>query len=938
MNSDTPSDRQAPVPHTGLVLGTMALQLGLVSREQLCEVLQAWLQDPADSIGDMLVNAGYLAIEDKTMLQALVLRHISGAKDLGAEKLHPVRDIAALTVGRVRTAAPVDVARSLLQTLREQVSPDDSPTRTSRLTELNPSNQRFRILRPYALGGLGLVSVAYDEELKREVAVKEMRLDNPSEEAVQRFTLEARVTGQLDHPGIPPVYALGYFEDGRPFYVMRLIDGITLKAAIAAFHNRYPPPDRSRQRSLELRQLLGAMVSVCHTLRFAHSRHVLHRDIKPSNIMIGEYGETLVLDWGLAKSKEQSMPFSVLDAKAHQSRRRSDDPTQTGTGSVLGTPHYMSPEQARGEWESVNFRSDVYSLGATLYTLLTGKLPFSGRTREDVLEQVRRGAIERPSTVDARIPAELDAICMKAMALEREDRFASTGELATEIEHWLADEPVASYNETVTRKWRRWLKARQSLVAALVALLVTGLLGLAAGVVAVSLEHSLALKERSRANMESERAAKVADEARELVATFLVASTNHRLSQMRGTEKLRVRMLENGIKLLQQWAMEDPSNLHRKLDLAKAIRQRALLRASLNEVDAAWADMTLALSILDELQQVPEDTLRGSVVFTRLYLLTEMAALMAQTQEHEHTLDFIQYVQHLAKRAVQQKSVIPSRLALSSINLVLARQLTQMGRHLEASELVDAASSHLDRMLTEVDASSVESTLVDGRTTIVRLACEACCLQAFISKELGDLQFAEQRATRTLQLCKDILRESPEDQAMVRTRLETLLLKAEMAATDDFSPAALGQLQATVTEIDQAAAHFPNSAHVTMLAARAQVTLATHEFRGGTVKRAQVAARHAITAHSQIPQTYRTLPKLQLELARAQRIAAETSLIQGDSPAAQSHSFAARAALAPIDCWPEAEDAASERSYLGLIEQQLECFRCPPLSTSQPAH
>ena len=169
-------------------------------------------------------------------------------------------------------------------------------------SDATTEGQRFRVLRPHAQGGLGAVFVALDAELHREVALKQIlehHADNPVSR--QRFLLEAEVTGGLEHPGIVPVYGLGTYQDGRPYYAMRFIRGDSLKDAIAAFHSDLGLKADAGRRSLELRQLLRRFLDVCNAIEYAHSRGVLHRDIKPANIVVGKHGETLVVDWGLAK-------------------------------------------------------------------------------------------------------------------------------------------------------------------------------------------------------------------------------------------------------------------------------------------------------------------------------------------------------------------------------------------------------------------------------------------------------------------------------------------------------------------------------------------------------------------------------------------------------------------------------------------------------------
>ena len=241
-----------------------------------------------------------------------------------------------------------------------------------------------------------------------------------------------------------PVYGLGHYDDGRPFYAMRFIKGDSLKEAIERFHRPTAPVATPGERTLELQKLLRRFLDVCNAVAYAHSRGVLHRDIKPGNIMLGQYGETLVVDWGLAKV--------VGTHGAGRRRRRSRPPSASGSsetlpGSAIGTPAYMSPEQAAGRLDQLGPASDVYSLGATLYSLLTGKAPIDGADVQDILRHVRRGDFPRPRQVDPDIPRGLEAICLKAMAVESADRYSSPRALADDIERWLADEPVAAWRE-----------------------------------------------------------------------------------------------------------------------------------------------------------------------------------------------------------------------------------------------------------------------------------------------------------------------------------------------------------------------------------------------------------------------------------------------------------------------------------------------------------
>ncbi len=259
----------------------------------------------------------------------------------------------------------------------------------------------YRDLRFHAAGGLGEVFKALGEDLHRDVAlkfVKKPKVHDP--ESRRRFLLEAEITGRLEHPGIVPVYCVGQDDEGHPCYAMRFISGQTLEEEIAALHASSGTPG---ERQHALRALIKRLVSVCNTIAYAHSRGVLHRDIKPKNIMLGKFDETLVVDWGLAR------PFD----RSQDDRDRGEETitpssgasgSETPTVGVVGTPAYMSPEQAEARWEIVGPASDVFSLGATLYAILTGRPPFTGRNVAEVLDRVRKCEYEPPREARREIP------------------------------------------------------------------------------------------------------------------------------------------------------------------------------------------------------------------------------------------------------------------------------------------------------------------------------------------------------------------------------------------------------------------------------------------------------------------------------------------------------------------------------------------------------
>jgi WD40 repeat protein/serine/threonine protein kinase len=479
-----------PETDRNLLFGILALQMDLVTRDQLVAAMNAWVLRKADPLAQVLVDQGALAADERALLEPMVALHV---KRHGGD---PERSLAAAGA-QLSTRFPVAAVQdpelvSALQTLAPATSPtpdgdpDPSVTRDYRPPDPRPGGARYRIVREHAKGGLGVVFLAQDTELNRQVALKEIQhlfADDATSRA--RFLTEAEVTGGLEHPGIVPIYGLGRYDDGRPFYAMRFIRGDSLKDAIARFHQADEDPRRDPgERALSLQTLLRRFLDVCNAIQYAHDRGVLHRDLKPGNIMIGRYGETLVVDWGLAKVTGRVDSAAHPGIEATLRPGLSGNSSATVAGQALGTPAYMSPEQAQGKLELLGPASDVYSLGATLYALLTGHAPVAGGDPGAALARVTAGDFPPPRAVNPRVPRALDAVCLKAMALRATDRYGSARELAADVERFLADEPVGAAPEGLSQRLTRWgRKHRAAVQAGAGALLV--ILVLSAGFAAV---------------------------------------------------------------------------------------------------------------------------------------------------------------------------------------------------------------------------------------------------------------------------------------------------------------------------------------------------------------------------------------------------------------------------------------------------------------------
>jgi serine/threonine-protein kinase len=606
-----------PNADRNLLFGILALQMDFISRNQLIASMNAWVLDKGQPLGAILQRQGALGEEDHGLLEALVCKHLLRH---GGD---PARSLAALPPApEVRQdldpVADADVHASLLHVpatrdAHATVLPSDSAATPAQRDSLavpetttglpTSAGGRFQILRPHAEGGLGAVYVARDTELNREVALKEIKECHADHaESRARFVLEAEITGGLEHPGIVPVYGLGTYPDGRPYYAMRLIRGDSLHEAIHLFHKKDRPGRDPGERSLALRGLLRRFIDVCNAVGYAHSRGVLHRDLKPANVMLGPFGETLVVDWGLAKPIGRTEAEKSTD-EATLRPGSASVPTPTQMGQAMGTPAYMSPEQAAGRLDRLGPPSDVYSLGAVLYVLLTGQAPFPDKEVGPILQQVQRGQFLPPRAVQRQVPPALNAVCLKAMALLPEGRYATARALADDVEHWLADELVQAYHEPLRQRAGRWARRHRTLVSSAVVLLLTAVVGLGGGLWAVAAEQRKTAQERDRAQENLELARTAVDEC------FLIAK-EHPLLQEDRMRQVRKLLLEKALPFYQKFQVQRPDDARLQEEMASNAFRVGYINAELGQVVDAIASYQEALRIGAALTQAQPEVVK----------------------------------------------------------------------------------------------------------------------------------------------------------------------------------------------------------------------------------------------------------------------------------------------------------------------------------------
>ncbi len=459
-------------PERNLLLALLALQNGFISRNQLVAAFGSWLVGKDRSIGDILLEQQALDAATSQLLDALVERHLVLHGGDAQQSLAQLSSIEPSIKQVLLDLNDNDLNTCLSHSHTHVQDKTDDPFATLAHAENQESLERFVIIRPHLKGGLGKVSVAFDKQLRREVALKEILPEHASvQSARSRFIREAEITGGLEHPSIVPVYGLGVYSDGRPYYAMKFVKGRSLQTALAEFHKHNPVLYASVFQGVEFRQLLRRLLDVCDAIQYAHDRGVLHRDLKPGNIMLGKYGETLVIDWGLAKSKGQSESRDSLSSEnpLTQPPPSRDQLDETKPGAAIGTPNYMSPEQAAGQIDELGPATDVYSLGATLFHIITGQPAFRGIEPEAIISQVLKGEFTPPRKLHSQIPKALEAICLKAMHISPRQRYASPSDLAADLEHWLADEPVSVVSDPISDRLARIGRKHRGVVATILA-------------------------------------------------------------------------------------------------------------------------------------------------------------------------------------------------------------------------------------------------------------------------------------------------------------------------------------------------------------------------------------------------------------------------------------------------------------------------------------
>ncbi|TWU22579.1 Serine/threonine-protein kinase PknB [Bythopirellula polymerisocia] len=475
-----------------------------------------------------------------------------------------------------------------MQTLEKKEAEDEAPSMStiSNAAPIEEDNYigeigEYKLLEQLGRGGMGVVYKAYQEKLRRTVALKVIGSGSLcSPEDIARFHIEAEAAARLNHPGIVPVYDVGQHE-GTHYYSMECIEGQSLAKNIGAHNPRLDP-----RRATQL------IEKVCRAVQYAHDRAVIHRDLKPANIMLDKEGQPRLTDFGLAKVLQEEEGLTM-------------------TGQVMGTPNYMAPEQAKGQVDRISNRTDVYSLGATLYALLSGAPPFVGKNLMETLRKVESATPEPLSFHGSPVSLDLWTICEKSLAKRPEDRYESAGAMADDLQRYLSGFPITARAVGPWMRTYRWCQ-RNTLVAALIGavvgtMLVASIVSISFGIQAnasrVTAEHNLVLLERA------------------LEEAFVSVSEND-LSDEPGTQQVRRKLLTVAERYYDELNATDQISSE---NVANASYLLGRVQASLNLAKEAEQSFRKAIEIQASIVQKPKSTVDARMALAATY--NELAKL-----------------------------------------------------------------------------------------------------------------------------------------------------------------------------------------------------------------------------------------------------------------------------------------------------------------------
>ena len=780
-----------------LLFGVVALQSGAVDADRLAETCSAWVSEPTQALADLFVDRGVMTDEQKTELEKVVAQeleahggdsHATLAATIDGRSLEVIRGVAAEKGGSLEAKLSLPPQEPGGHVMLEKLSPGDSESR-----------ERYTLTHLHAKGGMGRVWLARDTALGRQIALKELRPDQADNSIVwSRFLYEAKITAQLEHPGIVPVYEVG--EGEAPYYTMRFVRGRTLSEATRAYHKKRAD---GQADTLGMVELLNAFVGVCHAVAYAHSRGVIHRDLKGQNVVLGDFGEVMVLDWGLAKriapdqqagsppqqaaagtapeakqptgptllradnqdddntipeacnggpgpasSRSSSNPGSNGHAyhqtnpssgsgsgsAPRQSRESGAGPDGTMQGQLLGTPAYMAPEQAQGRHDLVDERTDVYGLGAILYEILTGRPPFIAPKTVDIIRKVCNEQATPPRQIVPTVGPGLEAVCLKALRKAKDERYPSASLLAQEVQRWLADEPVQAYTEPWGPRALRWARRHKTLVSTAAGLLVTATIALAVSTVLVSQERN-----------EAEAQGQQARQAVNLLTRVKDIGFEDQL------DPIQEDFLKKALVYYGQFTSRAARDPVVQLDHGRAYQQMGDIQRKLGKLEQSEQAYRKAMEILEPLATAEQNGPEPKRALARTRTLLGNLLVRRGSDKDQ--------IEALYRQAVEtQQALASDPAATTEDRLHLGQTLKSQGDLLRSRGKLPEARLVFDKSLIVLDQAHAADAKHNEIRNDLALAADA---RGLVYRELGEIKPAEQDFRRAVELLETLVAEFP---------------------------------------------------------------------------------------------------------------------------------------------------------------------------------
>ncbi len=920
-----------------LLFGVVAFQSGAVDADYLAETCANWVAQPTQPLADLLVDRGRMTDEQRIEVERAVARELATHGGDPKTALEATMDGRSLEV--IRDAA---VARGALEFRLEPSAERRPDARDLKVVGVlspgeNESRERYTLTHLHAKGGMGRVWLARDGALGRQIALKDLRPDQADNSVLcSRFLYEAKITAQLEHPGIVPVYEVGQGE--VPYYTMRFVKGRNLSEAIRAYHKKRTAGEAD---SVDLVALLSSFVGVCHAVAYAHSRGVIHRDLKGQNVVLGDFGEVIVLDWGLAKrigpdqvdsdspraatadgapaapgpaaatdltldagSDDTTLPpesestdpgtnglaypgatafaesengsmktvdqdanasasgFSASTGRKPAARESGAGPEGTMLGQLLGTPSYMAPEQARGEHDRVNERTDIYGLGAILYELLTGAPPFVAPQTAEIIRKVCNETPTPPREIVPQIGPAIEAVCLKALCKDQAGRYATATELAHEVQRYVADEPVSAYQEPWTSRLLRWARRHKVAVSTAAGLLATT-------TVALAVSAALIARERNEAEAQGQQAR----EAVNLLTQVADISFDEQL------DPLQKKFLEKALAYYENFTSRAAGDSSVRLEHGRAYQQMGDIQRKLGRLADSERSYRHSLDLFKPLaaRSGAVRDVKQSLARTRALLGDLLVARGGDTEQADVLYrQALESQRELADARIDPAAKSEDRLRLGQTLRSQADLLRLQGGFRKALPVYDEAVAEL-----------AQAHDADGANPEIRAErALAIDRRGWVHRELGDMAAAERDFRQALDLLDKLVAEFP-----TVPRHREVLAKACNS---------LGVLEKDTGRINDAEVHlgrqvplarrlaedFPDRPEYRSILGRALTSLGTVLLQQGRATDALPVLREAIALNSAIAAQSPDDAQVKFYLAISYHDLGEAFVSQGDLAAA----------------------------------------------------